>query len=151
MTTNYDGMFVARGIPEDIEALKQDAVLLAALDPAAGKEAVIGKYSVLVFRPTAFGRHALEALARRVARVHHRIEVAVALWQPNGTGFGVGFRDGQEWHRLDSERSGNTPSLYRRAWSNFRKTQVAQFAVRRAEWFMHLLSAGKLAWVMVPA
>jgi hypothetical protein len=148
MTSTYDGMFVARGIPQDIQALRQDASLFAELDPAAGKEAVIGNYSVLVFRGQHLGRHALEGIARRIAKMHRRIEVAVALWQPNGMGIGVGFRGGLEWHRFETNSPEKLPAMPTRAWNSFRNTALARLAARRAEWFTNLLSAGKLAWVM---
>jgi hypothetical protein len=151
MESSYDGIFVARGAPEDIRALKQDAALATELDPEAGKEALIGGHSVLVFRRRYGGRPALEALARRIAGAHRHIEIAVALWQPNGMGIGVGFRRGMEWHRLDSRNPDAGRPLVRRAVSGIRRSALAQVATRRAQWFLSLLSAGKLAWVMAPA
>ncbi|HET9700860.1 MAG TPA: hypothetical protein VFP70_08080 [Burkholderiales bacterium] len=151
MDSTYDGIFVARGAPEDIRALKHDAALAAELEPEAGKEAVIGDHLVLVFRRRYWGRPALEALARQVAGAHRRIEIAVALWQPNGMGVGVGFRRGVEWHRLDSGNPGAGLPLRKRALSGLRKSALARLAARRAQWFVSLLSLGKLAWVMAPA
>jgi hypothetical protein len=151
MESTYDGIFVARGAPEDIRALKRDTALAAELESEAGKEAVIGGHAVLVFRRRYLGRPALEALARRVAAGHRRIEIAVALWQPNGMGTGVGFRRGAEWHRLDSGNPAAGFRLPKRALSGLRKSALARIAARRAQWFLNLLSAGKLAWVMALA
>lgn len=146
MDATFEGIFVARGSPEAIRALRQDAALAAELEPAAGKEAVIGEQSVLVFRRQYWGRPALDALARQVARMHRGIEVAVALWRPDGKGFGVGFRRGVEWHRM--EPGAPPPARKKRVSRSLRETRLARLAVRRAEWFVNLLSAGKLAWVM---
>lgn len=151
MDATYDGIFVARGTPEDIRALKADAALAAELEPQAGKEAVIGGHSVLVFRRQYSGQPTLDALARRIAPAHRRIEIAVALWQPDGMGTGIGFRRGVEWHRLDSGNPGAGFRLPRRALSSLRKSALARLAARRAQWFVSLLSLGKLAWVMAPA
>lgn len=151
MESTYDGIFVARGAPEDIRALKQDAALATELEPEAGKEAVIGGHSVLVFRRRYWGQPALEALARQIAGAHRRIEIAVALWQPNGMGTGIGFRRGVEWHRLDSGNPDAGLRRPKRALSSLRKGALARLAARRAQWFLSLLSVGKLAWVMGPA
>jgi len=148
MDAIYEGIFVARGAPDEIRALKQDAALAAELEPAAGKEAVIGEQSVLVFRRQYWSRPALDALAQQLARMHRGIEVAVALWRPDGKGFGIGFRRGVEWHRLEagSARAGGGPA--EQPCRSLRESRLARIAARRAEWFINLLSAGKLAWVM---
>jgi hypothetical protein len=146
MDEPYEGIFVARGAPEDIRVLRQDTSLAAELEPGGGKEAVIGEQAVLVFRRQYRGRPSLDALARQVARMHRGIEVAVALWRPDGMGFGVGFRRGVEWHRLDSDSPGKASRG--RALSGLRETRLGRIAARRAEWFINLLSAGKLVWVM---
>jgi len=148
MDDNYEGIFVARGNPEDIQALKQDSALRAELEPGAGKEAVLGEYSMLVFRRQYWGRPTLDALARRIAAMHRGIEIAVALWRPDGRGFGIGFRRGVEWHRLDSNIPGAGVPVSGRPSGRFRKTRFARIAARHGEWFTNLLSSGKLVWVM---
>lgn len=148
MDGTYEGIFVARGAPEDIQALRQDSALVAELEPGVGKEAVIGEHSVLVFRCRYWGRPALDGAARQIARMHRGIEIAVALWRPDGMGFGVGFRRGIEWHRMESNNPGKGLTLPGRAFNSLRETRLARIAVRRGEWFVNLLSAGKLAWVM---
>ncbi|HEX6829110.1 MAG TPA: hypothetical protein VF104_09030 [Burkholderiales bacterium] len=151
MDETYDGIFIARGASEDIEALKRDTALVAELEPEAGKEAVIGGHSVLVFRRQYGDQATLDALARRIAGSHRRVEIAVALWQPDGMGTGVGFRRGVEWHRLDSRNPNAGFRLPKRALSSLRKSALARIAARRAQWFVSLLSLGKLAWVIAPA
>lgn len=148
---NYEGIFVARGIPEYIQALKQDSVLRAELEPGVGKEASMGEYSVLVFRRQYWGRPRLDALARHVAAMHRGIEIAVAMWRPDGMGFGIGFQRGVEWHRLDSNNPGTGLAISERGWSSIRKTTFARITTRHAEWFTNLLSSGKLVWVMTAA
>jgi hypothetical protein len=148
MDDNYEGIFVARGIPEDIQALKQDSALRAELEPGAGKEAVLGEYSMLVFRRQYWGRPTLDALAHQIAAMHRGIEIAVALWRPDGRGFGIGFRRGVEWHRLDLNSPGTGLPVSERPAGGFRKTTFARIAARHGEWFTNLLSAGKLVWVM---
>jgi hypothetical protein len=151
MDATYDGIFVASGAPEDIRALRRDAALAAELGPDAGKEAVIAGRSVLVFRRQYGGRPTLDALARQIAGVHRGIEIAVALWKPDGMGTGIGFRRGVEWHRLDSGNPGAGLPLPHRARTSRRRRALARIAARRAQWFVSLLSLGKLAWVMAPA